>query len=82
MQDYEALVTSWNGETGSIAERLAALNEAGWPQEHGWNGPINQNDLVPAGIITDEQRIDWEVAKNLISAAKGDELKEMANGNN
>lgn len=31
-----------------------------WPQTNGWQGPINQNDLVVAGILTDPQRIAWE----------------------
>ena len=31
-----------------------------WPQANGWEGPVNQNDLVPAGIYTDDQRKQFE----------------------
>lgn len=31
-----------------------------WPQANGWQGPINQNDLVVASIITDDERKAWE----------------------
>lgn len=34
-----------------------------WPQANGWQGPINQNDLVAAGIITDNDRKAVEQGK-------------------
>lgn len=33
-----------------------------WAEANGWIGPINQNDLVAAGIITDAERKKYEEA--------------------
>lgn len=38
-----------------------------WPQANGWQGSVNQNDLVVAGIITDAERIAAEVSAGLIT---------------
>ncbi len=79
MQNYQALAAAWPSLSGSdIWSNLVAINalvtgqDAGgndilWPQANGWNGPINQNDLVAAGIITDVQRIQDELSANLIT---------------
>ena len=65
-QNYAALTALWPTLSGAgISDKLAAVNstQAGedlWPKANGWQGPINQNDLVAAGIITDDQRKAWE----------------------
>lgn len=34
-----------------------------WPQANGWQGPVNENDLVAAGIISDDDRKAVEQGK-------------------
>lgn len=62
--------TKLEGKT--IAEKLALLNAMtvpapppapepdptvmSWSQANGWGGPINENDLVVAGLISDDDR--------------------------
>lgn len=68
MPDYKALAAIWPSVAGANDfEKLATLNAVTvkdkdilWPQANGWLGLLNQNDLVPAGILTDDQRKQFE----------------------
>lgn len=66
IQDYAALAAVWPSVAGdNDFHKLQNLNatavgETLWPQANGWQGPLNQNDLVPAGIYTDAQRKEFE----------------------
>lgn len=65
-QDYAALAAIWPSVAGANDFlKLQTLNattvgDSLWPQANGWLGPLNQNDLVPAGVLTDEQRKQFE----------------------
>lgn len=73
-QNYTALAAIWPVLSGTdIASKLAALNitvsstnpdgsTVLWPYANGWQSLISENDLVPAGIITDDQRRTYEAS--------------------
>lgn len=49
-----------------------------WSQANGWSGLINQNDLVAAGIIVDDQRIQFEAQQNLITSQQATALQSWS----
>lgn len=73
-QNYTALATIWPNLAGTdITSKLATLNAIVfstnpdgstvlWSYANGWESSISENDLVPAGIITDEQRKVYEAS--------------------
>lgn len=87
MVDYVALKNQWMLLTGTIADKLAAINttvvgkdsdgnDIYWPFANGWRAAspdfdspnaraqINENDLVPAGCITEQERQDHDKTLN------------------
>lgn len=49
-----------------------------WPQSNGWQGTINQNDLVASGVISNADRIAFEQQSGLITAEQAQDELEWA----